>query len=280
MATGRLELESLSRDELLRQARQLGVERPEFLTRPELVDEILRTTLDDEAERNAARGLLGRARDLVARVMEKGLHLPDAASKLRTLAPAIAPPRRTLRPIATVALAQVYAAQGHHEAALEVLQDILEHEPNHAQALQLRQELLNKQAPDPTAAHDEPAAEQESVQPAAPEPPAPRPLGPSAPSRDQLRIERRRDDLVRVSWSVRAASFAHRRAGLAGSRLVIRLMAAHPRWQGPEVLTQDLEIDALSGRMDVPVTPGAALCAALGVRLNEAFRVLVSATVK
>lgn len=82
MNVDRNELEALDRESLVTRARNLGVERAEVLTRLEIIDEILSSSIPDEQERRVARGLLGRARDLVARVVEKGLNLPDAALRL------------------------------------------------------------------------------------------------------------------------------------------------------------------------------------------------------
>ena len=102
--------------------------------------DIVRRTVVDVNERRIARGLLGVARDLVARVVERGLHLSDAAELLRSLRsqPAWnpAPP-----PIATVTLAEIYATQGHKARALAVLDTVLHNEPDHAIARQLRDKV-------------------------------------------------------------------------------------------------------------------------------------------
>jgi len=79
----RYELEKLSREELIVHASQLGVPRPRVLTQPELMDEIITGTAKSEREKAKARGWLGRARDLLAQVVEKKLHLPEAARVLR-----------------------------------------------------------------------------------------------------------------------------------------------------------------------------------------------------
>src|ERR1700722_6435538 len=82
----RAELERLDRTTLITQAEALGVARANILTRPELMDELLvRTAKKDDRDLPRARGFFGRARDLVARVIEKGLHLPDAAQRLRSV---------------------------------------------------------------------------------------------------------------------------------------------------------------------------------------------------
>ncbi|MCC6527768.1 MAG: DUF4912 domain-containing protein [Polyangiaceae bacterium] len=132
------ELRALPKDELIRRAETLGVPRPRVLTQVELVDEIVqRTTVGERRDR--ARGWLGKARDLLARVVERGLHLPDAAARF---ASAPRPPMpRTPPPLPTVTLAEIYAAQGHLPRAIKVLDQVLEREPGHAEALGLRARL-------------------------------------------------------------------------------------------------------------------------------------------
>ena len=131
------ELEGCSRTELIARAESIGVDNAKVLTRAELIDEILRRSVSDPLERRLARGLLGVARDLVARVVERGLHLPDAAAVIRgnRTKPIMSDERP---PIATVTLAEIYAGQGHRERALQVLDQVLSHEPEHAAARALR----------------------------------------------------------------------------------------------------------------------------------------------
>ncbi|MFO7178029.1 MAG: hypothetical protein DIU78_004935, partial [Pseudomonadota bacterium] len=139
-----LALEKLSRDELVEKARALGVERPELMTRVELRDEIVRRSEPDPAEQRRQRGWLGVARDLVASVVESGLNLPDAAAIIRGGRPELelrGPP-----PVATVTLAQIYAAQGHTARALAVLDEVLEKEPDHKVARDLRERFARELA--------------------------------------------------------------------------------------------------------------------------------------
>jgi Domain of unknown function (DUF4912)/Tetratricopeptide repeat len=133
----RRDLEGLTREELIARAERLGVSRPRVLTQPELVDEILSRTSKSERERSKARGWLGRARDLLASVVERGLHLPDAARSMRGAGPQrvpAAPP-----PLPTVTLAEIYAAQGHLDRAVEVLDEVIAREPDHEEARTLRE---------------------------------------------------------------------------------------------------------------------------------------------
>ncbi len=134
----RASLDALDREALIRLAEEHGITRPRILTRPELVDEILlRSATEPGADASLARGFFGLARDLVARVVERGLHLPEAASLIRNIA--VEPPRRAPRvaPLPTVTLAQIYASQGHTARAVETLRRVLDEEPDHAEARRL-----------------------------------------------------------------------------------------------------------------------------------------------
>jgi hypothetical protein len=132
------ELEGLDRESLVVKAQAAGIRRARILTRPELIDELLRLDPNaDDAQLRRSRGFFGRARDLVARVVERGLHLPDAADRIRTLALGAAPPavvRSEPQAMPTVTLAEIYAAQGHRQRAIETLRRVLEREPDHAAA--------------------------------------------------------------------------------------------------------------------------------------------------
>jgi hypothetical protein len=150
------DLEDLDREALVVRAQAAGIRRARILTRPELIDELLR--LDptaDAAQLKKSRGFFGRARDLVARVVERGLHLPDAADRIRTLALGTMPPpgvpRTEPQAMPTVTLAEIYAAQGHRQRAVETLRRVLEREPDHgaARALLARLEDEAYVAPKP-----------------------------------------------------------------------------------------------------------------------------------
>ena len=133
------ELDNATRSDLIARAEALGIEKADVLTRAELVDEIVKRTVADPLERRLARGLLGVARDLVARVVERGLHLPDAAALIRGLQQVTLTPNTP--PIATVTLAEIYAGQGHRTRALAVLDEVLAKEPEHTAARTLRQRV-------------------------------------------------------------------------------------------------------------------------------------------
>ena len=133
------QLDAASRSDLIARAEALGIDKADVLTRAELVDEIVKRTVTDPAERRHARGLLGMARDLVARVVERGLHLPDAAAFIRGLQQVTLTP--VTPPIATVTLAEIYAKQRHRARALAVLDEVLAKEPDHAAAKALRDRI-------------------------------------------------------------------------------------------------------------------------------------------
>jgi hypothetical protein len=137
-----IDLEGLSRDDLIARAAGLGVVRPELMTRVELRDEIIRLSETDEQARKRARGWLGVARDLVASVVEQRLNLPDAAELIRGFD--LSPPRN-IPPVATVTLAEIYAAQGHMGRAIKLLDEVLLREPDHEAAMALRTTLVRQQ---------------------------------------------------------------------------------------------------------------------------------------
>ncbi len=133
----------MTREELIALAERVGVVRPRVLTLAELTDEILSRTARSDRDRARARGWLGRARDLLAGVVERGLHLPDVAQMLRTTpSPQGWPPAPP--PLATLTLAEIYAAQGHLERAVTVLDEVLVREPDHKDALALRTRLAEQ----------------------------------------------------------------------------------------------------------------------------------------
>jgi Tetratricopeptide repeat len=193
------ELDTLSREDLILRARARGVERPEQMTRVELRDEIVRRSEPDLERQRRSRGWLGVARDLLASVVESGLNLPDAAAAIRGDGKGEqefqGPP-----PVATVTLAEIYAAQGHYEQALRMLDEVIEREPEHATARSLRERIAEERdlgpgrrrkvvetkaetivtpQPPPVAVASEPPPQTAPV-PTVPDPPRPTPV--SAPA--------------------------------------------------------------------------------------------------
>ncbi|WP_437794128.1 tetratricopeptide repeat protein [Sorangium sp. So ce693] len=143
-AMERRELDGLTREELIARAEGLGVARPRLLTKVELIDEIVARTAQSEPERARLRGFLGRARDLLSRVVERGLHMPETARALRGEAPPEQwpPPPPPPPPRSTTTLAEIYASQGHTDRAIAVLDEILARAPEDEDARRLRERLI------------------------------------------------------------------------------------------------------------------------------------------
>lgn len=138
--SSRAELEAMGREALIALAASKGVANARALPRVDLIDEVL---MRDGGESRSARGLFGLARDLLARVVERGLHLPDAAAKAAEM---VMPPAPELKSeargeIATVTLATIYASQGLRERALETVDKVLAQKPGDAAASALRDHL-------------------------------------------------------------------------------------------------------------------------------------------
>ncbi|WP_441291400.1 hypothetical protein ACSRUE_13905 [Sorangium sp. KYC3313] len=144
----RRELDGLTREELIARAEGLGVPRPRLLTKVELIDEIVARTAQSEPERARLRGFLGRARDLLSRVVERGLHMPEAARALRGEAPPEQwpPPPPPPPPRSTTTLAEIYASQGHTDRAIAMLDEILARAPEDEGARRLRERLIESAA--------------------------------------------------------------------------------------------------------------------------------------
>jgi len=281
MGTRREELEGLSRTDLVQRAKALGVSAAGVLTRPELIDEILSAIVEDEQERSQARGFLGRARDLVARVVEKGLHLPDAAQRI--LSPPSVTPAEAPKPLATVALASVYAKQGHRAQALRVLEDVLSTDPHNAAALSLRGELDGAAlavSEEPVAEEPEAETRPPSTPPVAGETPVPEPPRVTAPSevpqQDVLDVVRDGRRLT-LSWRVRPVTFARNRGKRPSGRLVLRVVHAIVAEQVTQMRTEDQPIDRLAGTITTTI-PQDALSShvALGWRDGDLFAVLLT----
>jgi hypothetical protein len=293
----RRQLEELTRDELIARAERLGVPRPRVLTQAELVDEILGRTAKSADEKKKARGFFGRARDLLASVLELGLNLPEAAKVLRDRpAPRSWPAPPT--PVPTVTLAEIYAAQGHLAKAIAVLEELLAGEPEHVEALALRARFArdleaNAATRGPSVAPPEPNEEAEEAALLAEEEEAPRaaqvaretpesapsavsaraeaelaPVVASAPPAVAATSERYDlDEVVAVAvdpsslyvyWEIRPRSLAHARATSPEGKVVLRVITIAPSWDGPEVVTRDFVVDELHGERFVRDLPAGA----------------------
>ena len=296
----RAELERLGRDDLITRAETAGVTRARILTRPELVDELLLRSSADHATKQRSRGFFGRARDLLASVVEQGLNLPDAAQKIRAIgAP---PPSRPTGPAAlpTVTLAEIYVAQGHRHRAVETLEGVLAREPDHAAARALREQLRDDAYPVPS-----PRLPPEDDADALSEPPSDldgEPLVQSAARPDRIRVEstpappsepdHMLDDAplpprydvdecvalpvdpttLYVYWEARDRTLDYVRAARPGGTVALRVVVVVPTWDGPRstVLTHD--VHALLGEYFVRDLPaGCVARVAIGYRVGDSF---------
>ncbi len=301
----RAELERLDRTTLIARAESLGVTRANILTRPELVDELLvRSAKKDDKDLPRARGLFGRARDLVARVIEKGLHLPDAAERIRQVSVNGAPTRPRVPPLVvpTVTLAEIYAAQGHRARAVETLRRVLDVEPDHgaAEALLTTLETEDVQAsPPPILPPEDEADEGEGEEgdgPPAPEVKSARVDASPVSSRsrtdvhrgalpflddDPLPIRYDVDECVAIAvdpttlhvyWEVRDATLEHVQKKLPSGSLCLRLLVITPSWDGPRSSVRDFDVGSSVDRRVVHDLPrGAVVRTAIGWRAGETF---------
>ena len=281
----RTELEALDRDTLVAKAEEAGVLRPQVLTRPELVDELLvRTAKDAKApEVKRARGFFGVARDLLARVIERGLHLPEAAEVVRTRSNP-PPPTRAASAIPTVTLAEIYATQGHKSRALDTLRKVLDAEPEHAAARTLYDRLEKTDLPSPKFSVEEedtdvaPKDSKEESSSAEPAPPA-EPLGmlddaPLPPKYDvdecvAIPVDPR---TMFVYWEIRDETLARLQRSRPGGYVALRVLIIEATWDGPRTTSRDVEVHAQLGDWfirDLP--PGAVVRAAIGWQTADAF---------
>ena len=299
----RAELERLDRDALIARAEAAGVTRARVLTRPELVDELLLRSTPDPVARRRARGFFGVARDLLARVVERGLNLPDAAETIRTLG---GPPSMSQRSapaaLPTVTLAEIYAAQGHRDRAIETLEGVLSREPDHGVARSLVTQLRDESYPVP-----EPRLPPEDEEPVVvapvggddedelsramtiPVPPAARAKEPPEPSPepshmlDDAPLPPRYDvdecvaipvdpRTLYVYWETRESTVAQLRAAQPAGTMALRLLVVVPTWEGPRSSVRDQEVGVELGdtfARDLP--PGCVVRAAVGWKSADGF---------
>jgi hypothetical protein len=299
----RAALEQLDRATLITKAEAIGVTRANILTRPELVDELLvRTAREGDKELPRARGFFGRARDLVARVIEKGLHLPDAAERLRsvTLTASEIAARIVPAAVPTVTLAEIYAAQGHRPRAIETLRRVLEIEPEHAAAQALLTQLETSPSGPPLVPPPPPVEDEDDAAITLGRPPV------SSGS-----LQSRRDPVIRDAepdgflddeppparydvdecvaiavdpatlytyWEIRDASLRHVQATRPGGEITLRLLVITPSWDGPRSATRDVDVGQQSGDRFVRDLPaGSIVRAAIGWRTGDVFLPLAHA---
>jgi hypothetical protein len=244
----------MSRDELVAAARSVGVHHPEMMTRVELGDEILRARERSQPGSGSSRGWLGVARDLLARLVERGLNLPNAAALIRK-GPTAFVSSNLQAPVATVTLAEVYAAQGHVKRALAILDDVLEKEPDHAPARLLRERLARE--------HGSPA--KKKVEPVPTE---------SVPvDVDFVGTIASGTDGVHLYWELSPGLERALRRRYPSGHPVIRVLTFVPDWAGAQGAEEELRVTALRDSRWVRVDrPGTVVRAVLGWRSESGFR--------
>jgi hypothetical protein len=258
MEPSRSDLEALDRESLIARAETAGVVRARVLTRPELVDElIVRQNRDPETTRRM-RGLLGRARDLLARLVERGLNLPDAADRLRSAPPP--PPRRTGPSVPTVTLAEIYATQGHKQKAIDTLHEVLAREPDHLAAKGLLTKLESAAfVAEPVLPADddvqaEPGDERVgyevvSASEKLPEPARMLDADPLPPKYDVDECVALAVDpaTLYVYWEVRDDTYKRVAASPDNAALTLRVLVIVPTWDGPRTFTRDIPVTTTLG---------------------------------
>jgi hypothetical protein len=272
----RAELEALDRDALIARAESAGVTRARILTRPELVDELLLRSAADQATKQRTRGLFGRARDLLARVVERGLNLPDAADRIRAVGGApLPPPPGAPAALPTVTLAEIYAAQGHRTRAIETLDRVLTREPEHTAAGALLAQLRDDTFPVPPPRLPPEEEEPPAVDPA--EPPEPNQMLDDAPLPTKYDVDECvaipiDPRTVYVYWEVRERTLDYVRAERPEGTIALRVVVVVPTWDGPRSSVRDHDVHTTLGDFVVHDLPaGCVVRAAIGYRHGDAF---------
>lgn len=260
MLPDREALERMSRQELISTAQDLGVRHPELMTRVELGDEILRLAERATPGIASSRGWLGVARDLLARLVERGLNLPQAAALIRGVSNE-PPASRVQPPVATVTLAEIYAAQGHMARALRVLDEVLEREPDHQSARALRERLQSENERRQTDMSER----------------ARRKLEYQADARAEAAVVTVSDtsSSLFVYWELDEATRQRLTQGEPDGRAVVRVVTFQPSWEGALRGERDVFVDGVRGGtlVELPSSDTVAR-AALGWKAGERFRPL------
>jgi hypothetical protein len=271
----RVELEGLDREALILRAEAAGVTRSRILTRSELVDELLIRSATDQTTKQRSRGLFGRARDLLASVVERGLNLPDAAERIRELGGLVASRPSAPAALPTVTLAEIYAAQGHRDRAIETLDRVLSREPDHAAAgalvAQLRDDTYPVPPPKmpPEDEEESAAADAESPEPDHMLDDAPLPTRYDVDECVAIPVD---PNTLYVYWEVRDRTLEFVRASRPGGTIALRIVVVVPTWDGPRSSVHDRDVHSTLGdhfARDLPA--GCVVRVAIGYRHGDAF---------
>lgn len=275
----RSELEALDRDALAARAEAAGIANARRLTKPELVDELLKRDGSSEAKR--ARGLLGLARDLLARVIERGLHLPDAAERFRSKPPARSGPTRAPEAVPTVTLAEIYAAQGHRDKAVKTLEQVLASDPQNPTALTLLARMKDASVPLPEPMPPEreeeerPTSTIEGAQDKVEEPASMLDAGEPLPPRydvDECVAMPVDPTTIYVYWEIREETFAMMRKDSDHGHVSLRVLVIVPTWDGPKIATRDIDVHAPVGDWFLRELPeNAVVRVAVGWKSDQGF---------
>jgi len=286
--------DALGKQELVARAKALGIDGAEKFTRLELVDEIRK------AEGVGDRGLLGRARELLKDVVEKGLARAVGVSSQPSTPvskpepPAERPvetPAEVEPPVPTVTPAEIYAAQGHLTRARAIVREVLRANPNDEAAKKLQDRL--EQAPPseerkarPSGIFPDDPYGVDAIEPEAFVEPQPAPYAEVPSMLDDAPWPARYDldecvamavdpTTLFVYWETRPATFERARRALRAEHAkgTLRVLVVEPSEHGPRVSTRDFEvIDVTFGEYFVRDLPaGAIVRAAIGVREGDRF---------
>jgi len=254
-STLRTKLETKQRHQLIEHATNLGINNANKLTQLELIDEILIASINNQHELQNARGLLGRARDLVSNVVEKGLHLPNQQ-------PQTPPPQEPQPPhpntIPTIALANVYANQGLTTHATNILNTILNNDPNNAAAISLKANIQTRT----------------KTPPRTPIPTTP-PL--NFPTKNELRINRNNHQL-HITWMIKPTTFAHFKSLAPQGSLNLRIAHSIHNHLNHHTLHQDIPITRLASSTQTTIPTNTIYShAAIGWLNCSLFQVIITA---
>lgn len=292
MKQARESLEGMSKDELVTRAEALGIDGARKFTKVELIDEITR------AAGTTDRGFLGRARDLLRGVVEKGLARSSPPPKMNDVEAAEVKEAKVETtpepPVPTVTLAEIYAGQGHLARAKAVVREVLRTNDKDEAARALLEKLdatpdakpvmrveKGTLPDDPYArvgiepeAFVEPAAAKRNDVPSMLDD-APFPARYNVDECVAMAVD---PTTVYVYWESRPQTIERARRALSRSndaqgKSVLRVLVVEPHERGPRVATRDFDIiDLELGEWFVRDLPaGSIVRAAIGLLAGDRF---------